>query len=346
MDLAIVHRLGAVAKPESADLLRRIEQTASKDLRKEIKRSLYRLEQRGVEVPAPARSEPRPAPMGAAIEGYVSAFDGRGDRLVWLVKPRPGSVLHLFAVVNDPRGLREVALNRLTRKGLREIQDELRTKHDIRFVSVDWRHADRILQASLEWAHGCGEAVDGDYPALRAQLTAEPPAAELPPILDQLRLTPTDRDLVDSAEILLEPEMRTWLLSEDLANKAAEELVEIRNSPLVLNDAQLTERFDAVNDRIVEQAFGGELLPSWQRRLEEMAYYFAKTSRPDRARQAAAAARALREGRPPSEIPFCSIYVRRTLGMYMSETEKRQEEERQSSLIVTPDQLRRKQRRG
>jgi hypothetical protein len=140
--------------------------------------------------------------------------------------------------------------------------------------------------------------------------------------------------------------MRTWLLSEELAGKAVEELTEIRNSPLLLNDAQLTERFDAVNDRVVEQAFDGELRASWQRRLEEMAYYFAKTSRPERARQAAAAARALREGRPLSEIPFCAIYVRRTLGMYMSETEKRQEEERQSSLIVTPDQLRRQRRRG
>lgn len=346
IDLAIVHRLGAVATPASAELLRRIERDASKDLRKEIKRSLYRLEQRGVEVPAPARTEPKRAPVSAGIEGYVSAFDGRGDRLVWLVKPRPGSVLHLFAVVNDPRGLREVALNRLTRKGLREIQSELRSKHDIRFVTVDWRHADRALQLGLEWAHARGEAVDGDYPALRAQLTGEPPAPDLPPILDQARLVPSDQDLVDSAEILLEPEMRTWLLSEELAGKAVEELVEIRNSPLVLNDAQLTERFEAVNDRIVEQAFGGELLVSWQRRLEEMAYYFAKTSRPDRARQAAAAAQALRAGRSLSEIPFCAIYVRRTLGMYMAETEQRQEEERQSSLIVTPDQLRRKQRRS
>ncbi len=344
MDLAIVHRLGAIASPESAQTLRGIEKGAPKEVRKEIKRSLYRLEQRGVEVPPPP-SEPRRLPATAAIEGYLSAFDGRGDRLVWMVKARPGSVLHLFAVVNDPGGLREVALNRLTRKGLREIQNELASKHDIRFVAVDWHRADLILQRGLEWAHTLGRSVDGDYAALRTQLSADPPTVELPSPVDELGLESDETHVAASAEILLEPELRTWLLAEELARKAIEALIEIRKSPLVLNESQLTERFNAVNDGIVEEAFGGDRLLSWQRRLEAMAYYFAKTARPDRALQAAAAARAMRDGRPLPQVPFCSIYVRRTLGMYMTEAEQQEEEEVKSSLIVTPDQLRKQPRR-
>ncbi len=345
IDLAIVHRLGSIASPESVDLLRRVEKDAPKDLRREVKRSLYRLEHRGVDVPV-APPQPRRVSLAAGIEGYVSAFDGRGDRLVWMVKPRPGNVLHLFAVVNDPAGLREVALNRLTRKGLREIRSELEQKHDIRFVSVDWRHADSVLQVGLEWAQVKGNSVDGDYPALRAQITSEPLPGDSPAGHDDWTPASDAKDCADCAEIFLEPELRTWLLREELARKAVAELVEVRNSPLVLNDAQLSERFNAVNDGIVEEAFGGDLGASWQRRLEEMAYYFAKTSRPERARQAVAAAGAMRDGRPLSEIPFCDIYVRRTLGMYMSETEKQQEEERKSSLIVTPDQLRKPRQRS
>ncbi len=345
VDLAIVHRLGATASPESVEMLRRVEKDASRDVRKEVKRSLYRLEQRGVDVPPPAR-EARTLAVAAAIEGYVSAFDGRGDRLVWLVKPRPGNLLHLFAVVNDPAGLREVALNRLSRKGLREIQSELEAKHEIRFVAVDWRRADLLLQRGLEWARAQGGRVDGDYPALRSQLTGDPAADELADPVEELGLTPGEKDLIDSAEVLLEPELRTWILAQELATKAVEQLVEIRDSPLVLNDAQLTERFDVVNAAITEEAFGGALRVSWQRRLEEMAYYFDKTRRPERALQAAAAARALRDGRATAEIPFCAIYVRRTLGMYMQETEQKQQEEAKSSLIVTPDQLRKQQGRG
>lgn len=355
VDFAIVHRLGGVASEEAIEILHRIAHTAgqgreakeTKDLRKEIKRSLYRLEQRGLVAP-PLAVEARPTPaIAAGIEGYVSAFDGRGDRLVWLVKPRPGSVLHLFGVVNDPSGLREVAANRLSRKALREIQEELRRKHEIRLVDVDWRWADFVMHRALDWARALGGAVEGDYNGLRSQLTAEPVRSDLPGPIERMRSVPPpdDQQLVDSAEILLEPEMRTWVLDEDLAQRAIDELVEIRKSPLVLNEAQVTERFDAVNSGAVDAAFGGERRASWQRRLEETAYYFDRTSRPLRAAQAAAAARALGEGHSPADIPFCDIYVRRTLGMYLGAAEKQEEEMQQSSLIVTPDQLRKSRRR-
>ncbi len=347
LDLAIAHRLATIATPESAEVLLRIDRSAAKDVRKEIKRSLYRLEQRGVEIPRPA-AEPRTASTTSGVEGYVSAFDGRGDRLVWLVKPRPGNVVHLFAVVNDPIGLREIALNRLTRRALREIQAELQSKHDIRLVAVDWRHADLLLWRALEWARQGGRSVDGDYPSLRSQLTSEAVLRDMSsPIAGFADSLPVeDVHLVDSAELLIEPELRTWLMDDDLAQQAVQQLAEVRDSPLVLNDAQLLERFDAVNERFIDRAFGGELRLSWERRLREMAYYFDQTSRPVRALQAAAVALALQRGDVLSQIPFCSIYVRRTVGLYFDETEKKEEQSRESSLVITPDQMRRTPRRG
>ena len=91
-DVAIAHRLGAhrerrerrsccsgwSAKPPTSSV------------RKEAKRALYRLQQRGVAV-ASAEPDTRRAgadAAGAAIEGYVSPVDGRGDQLVWLVRSR------------------------------------------------------------------------------------------------------------------------------------------------------------------------------------------------------------------------------------------------------------------
>src|SRR3989442_128811 len=77
-DLAIAARLGARAEAASVEALRTVEAASSDKLvRKEVRRSLYRLEQRGVTVP------PSPAPASVkiaapALEGYVSAIDGRG----------------------------------------------------------------------------------------------------------------------------------------------------------------------------------------------------------------------------------------------------------------------------
>ncbi len=339
-DLAIASRLGASSQEPGGVLLRRLEESADKEVRKEAKRSLYRLEQRGVEVPEKTRS-PRKVSVTAAMEGYLSAFDGRGDRLVWLVKPGTGGVLHLFAVVNDPAGLREVAINRLTRKSLREIQRELGSKHDIRFVAMDWRRVDSILNQGVRWAREHGTATDGDYAALRARLTVEPVLAAEPLSDDAVSATVDAEALGASAELLLEPEFRTWLLDRERAESVVEEMVEIRDSPLVLNEVQVQERFNQVYHRVVGETFGGERRESWARRLAEMSYYFEETKRAKGAAGAAAVALALRQGGEAAEIPFCAIYVRRTIGMLVDETKKKEEDQQQSSLIVTPGQARR-----
>lgn len=344
LDLAIIDRLGTLATPESADTLLQLDRQASKSLRRDIKRALYRLQQRGIEIPRTPKS--RPIHVAPDMEAYVSAFDGRGDRLVWLVKPRPGSVSHLFAVVNDPAGLREIAHNRLTRRALRDIEQELRSKHDIRMVAVDWRDADLALYRGLEWARERGRAVDGDYVALRAQLTSDPPPDGDASATDPLEKIPVEpADLAASADLFEEPELRTWLLDEEVAANAMQQLAEIRDSPLVLNETQLRDRFESLSERLVDEAFGGNLRPSWERRMAAMASYFSSTARPIRARQAAAVAKALRGNDAPSRIAFCATYVSRTLGLHFAAAEQLEEEARKSSLVLTPGQVRRPQGR-
>jgi hypothetical protein len=247
--------------------------------------------------------------------------------------------------VNDPAGLREIAHNRLTRRALRDIEQELRSKHDIRMVAVDWRDADLAMYRGLEWARERGRAVEGDYLALRAQLTSEAPpdGAIVSDPLERLPAEPADLDA--SADLFAEPELRTWLLDEEVAANAMQQLADIRDSPLVLNEVQMRDRFESLSERLVDQAFGGDLRPSWERRMAAMAIYFAATARPIRARQAAAVAKALRGDDAPSQIAFCAAYVSRTLGLHFAAAEQQEEEARKSSLVLTPGQLRRPQGR-
>src|SRR5438552_15714694 len=61
-DLAIAARLGAQTAPASVEVLAVLESgTADKLVRKEVHRSLYRLQQRGMAIPRPSPS-PSPAP--------------------------------------------------------------------------------------------------------------------------------------------------------------------------------------------------------------------------------------------------------------------------------------------
>jgi hypothetical protein len=349
-DAAIAHRLGGIATDESARLLQQLEGAADKRVRKEAKRALYRLQQRGIRpaVTAPAAEQhPAAAVIGATLEGYLSPVDGRGDQLVWLLKPQPGAVAHLFAVINDPDGLREVALSAVTRKTLKALQAELERKHELRLVRVDWHYADFLMHRAFGWARARGTRMEGDYPALRSQLLRLPPPEDMPPsvfaYVDPAALG--EQHLAASAGLLEEPEFRTWFLSPGEAEPFLGELTGVRDSPLVLNQVQQQERYEEIIARAVERTFGDESRSSWERRLYEMAYVFAVTHRRERAEQAVAAARALAVGHKAVEIPFCAFLVRASLAAFFQTAVQQEEERAKSSLIVTPQQAARRRER-
>lgn len=342
-DAAIAHRLGAIADPSSIEALQRLEQGASdKEVRKAVKRALYRLQQRGLTLPAAPAAPPIPV-LAPPIEGWLSPVDGRGDQLVWLVKPRTDGVVHLFAVINDPEGLREVEISAVNRKALRQARQQLAEKHDLHLVATDWRYCDFLIHRAFQWARAQGTPMHGDYPAARTQITREP----APDAMEPLVLTRLDREavradgaaLAQSAEILQEKELRTWFLSAEEARPYLEDVSGAQESPLVLSQVQQDDRVRrvleaALNDRF--SAAGGE---SYARRLSEMAYVFAVTDRDLRARQALAAALALEQGTRPADIPFCDHMVRASLAMWHQLAVEQQTERSKSSLIVTPQQF-------
>lgn len=337
-DAAIAHRLGAIASDESARLLQRLEQeSADKPVRREARRALYRLQQRGVAAAASDQPATPTAPVAAlapSIEAQVSSVDGRGDQLVWLVRPQTGGVLHLFAVVNDPEGLREVALHSTTRKALKSLRQDLERRHEVRLASIDWRHADFIVHRAFQWARAAGTRMEGDYPGLRAQLSREAPAEASP-------LPPPAADteaLARSAELIGDPELRTWFRTPEELEPFLREFGGVQDSPLVLNEAQQQERYDDIIARAIDTIFGGDARESWSRRLAELGRYLQAMRRPERAAEAAAVAAALAAGAAPRDLPFCNQLVRASLAFFMQMAARQEEERAKSSLVVTPQQ--------
>jgi hypothetical protein len=341
-DLAIAARLGGMAGDESASILRTLEETAGDKLvRKEAKRSLYRLESQGVHVERPL-PEPRKLSLGAVeIEGYVSTIDGRGDQLVWLTKPRAGGLLHLFAVVSDPEGLKDLNLAEVSRKGLRSIRQDLIDKHEIQMIDADWRYCDFLIDRAFQWSSSRGET-GGDYPGLRAHFTKEPVTLMEPPIYGEVDREEVQADtelLEESTSLLDEKEMRTWFLDPETVQPYLDELIEVRDSPLVLNEAQQGERLSTVVGRAVEEMFGGDKRESWQRRLETMAHFFHATGRAEAAKRALAVGLAVGVSEHGGKgIAFFEQLCRTSILAYWQLAEQRQKEESKSSLIVTPQQ--------
>ena len=83
-DLALVFLLGRVADNAAAEALTALEKgaAADKDLQREIRRSLYKLAQKGIRPPASesaGKAVPKPIlTMAPEAEGYCSSVDGGG----------------------------------------------------------------------------------------------------------------------------------------------------------------------------------------------------------------------------------------------------------------------------
>ncbi len=346
IDLAIVERLGRVPSDDRASALRDLasaaEQRGWKAAAKEARRALYRFTQRGVAVPA----APAPAPVtrrlvASNLEGHVSAIDGRGDRLVWLTRPqREGGLVVMTAVLNEPGGLRDVAIAELTRKTLRRMERDLATQHRLRMVPADGAYCDALLFEGFTRARAAGTAGIGEYPAYRTRLVATGPAALEPPLIarvaDPAALASADAG-TRAVALLDEIEFATWGLERATLAPYLAEITAVRESPLVLSRPQQEERARAVVLRALHEVFGGDQATVYRRRLEEMAYYLHATGRRELALAAAATARAIGESTRGGEgIPFCEALIQRSFAPLLAEDAARAKTEAESSVLVRP----------
>jgi hypothetical protein len=346
LDLALVGRLAATQGAEQARALRDLatgaEERGWKDVVKETRRVLYRFEQRGVPVPPPPAAKPAPKLESAsALEGHLSPIDGRGDRLVWLVRPRrEGGLLVMTAVLNEPAGLREIALAEMPRKMLRRMAQDLESRHHLRMVRADAAYCDALLAQGFERARAAGTTGVGGYPADRARLVSGDPAPLEPPLIARVRggePLPERETAAEVAALLEQPELATWRLERPILAPYLAELAQARDSPLVLSQGQQDERMRSVIERALHEVFAGDAGAAYRRRLEETAYYLHATGRVDLARAAATSAAALGASQRGGEgVLFLEELTRRSFAALIGEDAAHARAEAESSLIVRP----------
>jgi len=333
---AAAEALGEVAGAPTAALLAHRAQVASdRTVAKALRRALFRFEQRGVPVPRIRETaEHRPAAGGPELEGFISAYDRRGNRLLWLLRPQSGGgMLLLAAEAHEPDGLHDVRVTEMTRKELRGVRDRLQREAGLRLAPADWR----VVDALLVEAHERAGAPDRsrDYLRLRPQLVSVPPSPPAEPSSPLLTALPDDESaqLVAGSEALLElPELQWWP-GPDAFAPFMDEIAAVRDSPLVLNQVQQEERLRAILARAASELYPPAVVA---RRLDGTAYVLASTGRVPQARQAMAVARAVRAGAGADDVPFLRLLVQQAMGAVYAAEESRRTEERRGSLVLTP----------
>jgi hypothetical protein len=342
-DLALVFLLGRIPEPVALETLTDLERTATdKAVQREVRRSLYKLAQKGLRVSRPDServSPEKPAvSLGPEIEGYLSSVDGAGGRLVWLAKPQAGSGMQLLqGMVGDREGLVRVGGAAMRRKELRRMAQDIKEKHGVTMISVPWEYADQILYEGFEKAKALGQGGLEDYSSLRSSFTLTKPKPLPHPIHARLQQDEVRsgawREL--SRRLLDEPEFRLWILDEEWMRPYLEQIQAAQQSRLVLNEVQKEERFAAIVREAVREIFSEERGRIFQRRMEDMALYLLETKREQLAQLSLAVALQLAEGNlGPLDISFLTGLVQKSLAFYLSQAKEKASEE--PSLIVKP----------
>ena len=342
-DLAVIFSLGKIFDPAAVEALGEIDrQTTDKDLKKEIKRSRFKLAQKGLVAPQEKAADTKPAAIFervSDVEASMSAVDGGGGRLIWITKPQPNHGLQVIqAMLHDREGLLRFGGMHVRRKELRKMADEIKQQHGISMISIPWEFADQIVYEGYERAKARGQSGLENFHEVRSIIATGKPKEQAHPIYRRLDVDQARegawREL--SRRLLDEPELRYWILTDDWLQAILPQLEEAQTSRLVLNPLQKEERFNAIVREAVKTLCSGENGQAFKRRMEDMALYFLETNRADAARLALAVALQVGEADPGLlDISFLTGLVQKSFAFFMSQ-EKAKREEEQSSLIIKP----------
>ena len=342
-DLAVAFALGKIPEAAAAELLSAIEKdAANKELRKEARRSLFKLGQRGI--PVPREEDRRPAEAVAllysapSIEAYMSPVDAGGGYLIWIAKPQTNQGLQVIqAMIHDREGLLRIGGALMPRKELRKAAQDIKTQHGATMILIPFEFADQELCDGYERAKARSHTGLENFYELRSIIATGKPKERPHPIYDRLDQNEARAGAWREASraLLDEPELRYWILTDEWLKAFLRQLEEAQSSRLVLNPVQKEERFAAIVRDAIKELCAGENGKAFRRRMENMALYFVETGRAAQAKLSLAVALQVGEGDPgPLDVSFLTGLVQKSFAFLISQQKAKQAEE--PSLIIKP----------
>lgn len=336
-DTEIARALGQIVIPEAAAMLAEMEVGTTGGRRREIRRALFRLRQHGIEPPVIAGTNTPPlAESETGLSGMMTVADAEGVRIVWMLKSRPGSGLkRLWSLISEQDGMLAVTAETLSRKELRSDRAELEKRAGARMIEADWRLVDFIMGDAYRHMPEARRTRVGNFLTLRTEMVAgAPPVDFRHPVYDEF---PAEMASEPPTDLMKEPDIAAYKLPQDAIKPFADEANQLQQSTLVLNRMVQEERVNTVIDRAIEQLLAGDLAYRLRRRLEDTAYYFARTGKRTQAGWTVAAAAKLRDGAELKRSPFFQLFMRAQLGAVLVEEQEKQQT--QPRLIMTPAEM-------
>ena len=317
---ALVDGLAAVPLTGSAMMLQEIlADSPPKAVQKSVKKALHRLKTRGV-IFADGQT-PRQVVLGGTqgrLERCLASFiDAAGDRMVLMIRTRPGGGYHMaYLVLNYGTGIRAAQALQAGRRDLSGLLESL--QQQAAMIDLEPAHCQRQVALVQQLNLATRTPVPEEFFLLRDVIGEPDVMPETGAIYDAL--SPQELEMAraqgsHAGELLELPELAGWTLPESVVREYADALSEIDDSKIVVSEAMKRERVDRVFESAMQEVLGEGPRAVMRLRLEETAYYFLQTGRRVEAMWALGAAESLLDDNPQRlrVNPFAGALLERSL---------------------------------
>jgi hypothetical protein len=290
-----------------------------KALQKAVKKALHRLKSRGVafnENQAPRQVVLRGA--GSRLERCLASFiDGSGDRMILMIRTRPGGGYQIaYLVLNYGTGIRFAKALQMSRRELPEMLESVQAQAPL--IELEPAYCQRQIALVQQLNLATRTPVPEEFFMLRDLIGEPETMPETGAIYEAL--SPEELEMAKAqdayASDLLElPELAGWTLPESVVQTYADALADIDESKIVVSETIQRERVDRVFESAMQEVLGEGARAIMRLRLEETAYYFLQTSRRLEALWALGAAESLLDDNPDRLRlnPFAGALLERSL---------------------------------
>ncbi|RJR30042.1 MAG: hypothetical protein C4576_34350 [Desulfobacteraceae bacterium] len=317
--------------PEAVTLLNAVqEKFPQKEVRKAVRKAVFRLRQRGIDVPDRRKEEPSPFVAARSEQSQAAAFinppDGLGNRAVIIEITRfPAGVDLGMGIASDEKGLLEFLFGRYSRKKAKEMKELFfQSVSELQETSIE--HAATVLESAYQKSKGGTNRSISEYLELRPWLLENVVLLKTPLIHDLIPPgSVSDPDLtgLQIHRLLAHQWTKTWIIHPDDIKPLIEEILNVRQSPILVSAEQKAARVEDLKRAFLLRTYTDDKRAAVTSRLEEIAYLFHKSGEEDFAVLALKAALSMKEKDSTFKTnSFLSHMLEHSLTYYMGQMEE------------------------
>jgi len=339
----MAEELGNLPHEVTARILQQmLEGIKEKRVRKIIKRSLYRLRNKGILLGEASyekgRSILRPLQVEPP-EGFVTSIDSLGHRLLILVIPHAGrGVTVMHGMTSDAQGLINFMRAEMTRREFKGFFENLQKESPLPLVEIEVPYVAFLFSQASRLTLEKKGTPPQDYLHLKNEIEKVKKEYEEPLIyryFPREEIEGDERWLRKGGDLLKNELFAPWVIEEAKIRPYAESLLEIQESKLFLNQDQKEVHGQEIYLKAMTEIFSGESKRLYQHRLEETAYVLHQLGKEEEAKISLSVAVDLEKSlNPIRPNPFLFQLVVKSINRLLTEAQEKNEKE--PSLIIKP----------